>query len=131
MLASGIEIAYFPEASSTIAKGPYDLSLVEGSITTAHDAERIRKIRAASRSLVTLGACATAGGAAALRLASTEHITLHTALLGSEYLAAFPGACSVTRCTARRPDSGRAPRTPYGTRSAQRNPAHLHAFAAR
>jgi len=66
-LADNIAIAYFPEASSAVIKGPYDLSLVEGSITTPHDAERIHEIRAASRSLVTLGACATAGGIQALR----------------------------------------------------------------
>jgi coenzyme F420-reducing hydrogenase gamma subunit len=66
-LAERITIAYFPEASSAVIRGPYDLSLVEGSITTPHDAERIRKIRAESRSLVTLGACATAGGIQALR----------------------------------------------------------------
>ena len=47
--------------------GPYDLSLVEGSITTAHDAERIRQVREQSRMLVTIGACATAGGIQALR----------------------------------------------------------------
>ena len=67
VVANQIEIAYFPEASSAVVKGPYDLSLVEGSITTLHDAERIQKIRRASRSLVTLGACATAGGIQALR----------------------------------------------------------------
>src|SRR5262252_8053539 len=66
-MASEIEIAYFPEASSAVIKGPYDLSLVEGSITTPHDAERIKKVRAVSRSLVTIGACATAGGIQALR----------------------------------------------------------------
>jgi coenzyme F420-reducing hydrogenase gamma subunit len=66
-LADRVEIAYFPEASSAIVKGPYDLSLVEGSVTTEHDAARILKIRAASRSLITIGACATAGGIQALR----------------------------------------------------------------
>ncbi|MBI2933470.1 MAG: oxidoreductase [Planctomycetes bacterium] len=66
-LAGQVEIAYFPEASSAVVKGPYDLSLVEGSVTTPHDAERIQRIRAASRFLVTLGACATAGGIQALR----------------------------------------------------------------
>jgi len=66
-LANQIEIAYFPEASSAVIKGPYDLSLVEGSITTPHDAERIQKIRSSSRRLVTIGACATAGGIQALR----------------------------------------------------------------
>lgn len=47
--------------------GPYDLSLVEGSITTPHDAQRIQDVRRASRFLVTIGACATAGGIQALR----------------------------------------------------------------
>ena len=61
-LAGAIKIANFPEASSVIAEGPYDLSLVEGSITTAHDAERIREVRRQSKHLVTIGACATAGG---------------------------------------------------------------------
>lgn len=66
-VAAAIDIAYFPEASRAIVKGPYDLSLVEGSITTAHDAERIHRIRRASKWLVTIGACATAGGIQALR----------------------------------------------------------------
>ena len=62
-----IEIAYFLEATTAMIKGPYDLSLVEGSITTEHDAQRIRKIRQQSKKLVTIGACATAGGIQALR----------------------------------------------------------------
>jgi len=66
-LAGQLRIAYFLEASSAQVDGPYDLSLVEGSITTAHDAERIRKVRASSRALITIGACATAGGIQALR----------------------------------------------------------------
>ena len=66
-VADAVEIASFAEASSAIGKGPYDLSLVEGSITTEHDARRIRTIRRQSRRLVTIGACATAGGIQALR----------------------------------------------------------------
>ena len=66
-LAAKVEIAHFPEASRAVVKGPYDVSLVEGSITTPRDAERIRKVRCASRFLVTIGACATAGGIQALR----------------------------------------------------------------
>lgn len=66
-LAGAMEIANFPETSSAISDGPYDLSLVEGSITTAHDAERIQQVRAQSKFLVTIGACATAGGIQALR----------------------------------------------------------------
>ena len=59
-LADRLEIAYFLEASSATVEGPYDVSLVEGSITTAHDAERIREVRRQSRTLITIGACATA-----------------------------------------------------------------------
>jgi coenzyme F420-reducing hydrogenase gamma subunit len=66
-LAGAVDIAYFLEASSATVEGPYDLSLVEGSITTPGDAERIQQVRASSRALVTIGACATAGGIQALR----------------------------------------------------------------
>jgi coenzyme F420-reducing hydrogenase gamma subunit len=66
-LAEEIEIAYFLEASRATVEGPYDLSLVEGSVTTPADAERIREVRRVSRRLVTIGACATAGGIQALR----------------------------------------------------------------
>lgn len=66
-LAGEVEIANFAEASRAVVQGPYDLSLVEGSITTPHDAERIHRVRRASKYLVTIGACATAGGIQALR----------------------------------------------------------------
>lgn len=66
-VADQLEIAYFPEASSATVAGPYDLSLVEGSITTPHDLERIQEVRRQSRFLVTIGACATSGGIQALR----------------------------------------------------------------
>lgn len=66
-LAGRVTIAHFLEASSGVIPGPYDVSLVEGSITTPGDAERIRRIREESRVLVAIGACATAGGIQALR----------------------------------------------------------------
>jgi sulfhydrogenase subunit delta len=66
-LAGAVEIAHFTEASSGEVDGPYDVSLVEGSVTTERDAGRIVEIRAASRVLVCIGACATAGGIQALR----------------------------------------------------------------
>jgi coenzyme F420-reducing hydrogenase gamma subunit len=66
-VADGVEIAYFPEATRATSAGPYQLSLVEGSITTPEDAERIHGIRRKSKRLVTIGACATAGGIQALR----------------------------------------------------------------
>lgn len=75
-IAEAVTIANFAEASREILEGPYDLALVEGSITTAHDAERIRQIREDSAFLVAIGACATAGGVQALRnLADVEEYT--------------------------------------------------------
>lgn len=65
-LAGEIEIVHFLEAGASGA-GPYDVSLVEGSVTTPADLDRIRHVRAVSRRLVTIGACATAGGVQALR----------------------------------------------------------------
>ncbi len=66
-VAGEIEIAHFLEASSAVAEGPYDVSLVEGSVTTPQDVIRIQEVRRISRRLVTIGACATAGGIQALR----------------------------------------------------------------
>ena len=66
-IAETLEIAFFPEATRGVVEGPYDLSLVEGSITTPDDVDRIRHVREVSDTLVTIGACATAGGIQALR----------------------------------------------------------------
>jgi sulfhydrogenase subunit delta len=67
LLAREVEVAQFLEVTGRVTRGPYDLALVEGSITTPHDAERIQEVRKNARKLVTIGACATAGGVQALR----------------------------------------------------------------
>lgn len=66
-LAGAVQIAYFPEATRAVVEGPYDVSLVEGSVTTPEEIERIGQIREISRHVVTIGACATSGGIQALR----------------------------------------------------------------
>ncbi len=66
-LAGEIKIAHFLEATSTVLPGPYDVSLVEGSVTTPQDLVRIQRVREQSRFLITIGACATSGGIQALR----------------------------------------------------------------
>jgi sulfhydrogenase subunit delta len=66
-IAGQVRIAHFPEASRESVEGPYDVSLVEGSVTTPGDIERIHRIREQSGLLVAIGACATAGGIQALR----------------------------------------------------------------
>ncbi|MDD2773497.1 MAG: hypothetical protein PHP45_07350 [Elusimicrobiales bacterium] len=66
-IAELVQIASFPEATRHFEKGPYDLTLVEGSVCREHELEMIKEIRAQSRFLVTIGACATAGGIQSLR----------------------------------------------------------------
>ena len=88
-VAEAIQIANFAEASRHILPGPYDLSLVEGSITTSHDAERIRKIRKQSKFLVTIGACATSGGIQALRNYTQEKAYRAYVYAKPEYISAL------------------------------------------
>jgi coenzyme F420-reducing hydrogenase gamma subunit len=66
-LSRQVRFAYFPEGFRDVDKGPYDISLVEGSITTAHDEKRVQRVRRVSKTIVAIGACATAGGIQALR----------------------------------------------------------------
>ena len=67
-LAGELDVAHFLEAGPAAAeRAHYDVSIVEGSITTPEDARRIRDIRARSGTLIAIGACATAGGIQALR----------------------------------------------------------------
>jgi coenzyme F420-reducing hydrogenase gamma subunit len=80
-LLGKVELRDFLEATSSSAGGPYDLALVEGSITSAEDVERITHIRKESGTLVAIGACATAGGIQALRnwgsMRNVEAATYH------------------------------------------------------
>jgi sulfhydrogenase subunit delta len=78
-LAGVVEIAHFLEATRARVRGPFDLSLVEGSITTPADANRIRDVRRVSKTLVTIGACATTGGIQALR--NFKDITSFTSIV--------------------------------------------------
>jgi sulfhydrogenase subunit delta len=66
-VTEAVEIAYFLEATRKDLKGPFDVTLVEGSVTTPHEAELIRQVRKMSKTLITIGACATSGGIQALK----------------------------------------------------------------
>ncbi len=95
-LAAEIEIAQFLEASRATVEGPYDLSLVEGSVTTAADAERIQEVRRNSRRLVTIGACATAGGIQALRnFADVEEFTA-TVYASPDYISTLEDSTPIS-----------------------------------
>ena len=86
-VASAVEIAYFPEASSRMEPGPYDVALVEGSITTPHDAQRIQDVRRIARTVVTIGACATAGGIQSLKNWADHEDYLRCVYASPEYIS--------------------------------------------
>lgn len=94
-VAGAVEIALFPEASSRMLPGPYDIALVEGSITTAHDAERIREVRRQSRFLMTIGACATAGGIQALRNWADRDEFLRAVYARPEYISTLATSTAI------------------------------------
>jgi sulfhydrogenase subunit delta len=62
-----VELIHFSEAGYENPQAPVDIAFIEGSISTPDEQERIKKIRKQSRFLITIGACATAGGIQALR----------------------------------------------------------------
>ncbi len=95
-LAEGVEIAYFLEASSATVKGPYDLSIVEGSVTTAEDAERIKEVRRQSRRLVTIGACATAGGIQALKNFADVQEFISAVYASPEYVSTLETSTAIS-----------------------------------
>ncbi len=88
-LAGAVRIAHFTEMTRAHVDGPYDVSLVEGSITTEDDAERIRAVRAASRRLITIGACATSGGVQALRNLAEEGEFVSAVYAHPEYVSSL------------------------------------------
>ncbi|HEY6073187.1 MAG TPA: hypothetical protein VIV15_07290 [Anaerolineales bacterium] len=85
-LADAVDIAYFLEATRATRPGPYDIAIVEGSVTTEHEIEKIREIRSESKTLIALGTCATAGGVQALRNFADADALANTVYDHPEYL---------------------------------------------
>ena len=85
-LAGAVDIAFFLEATRAEKPGPYDIALVEGSVTTPHEVERIKEIRSQCKTLIALGTCATAGGVQALRNFADADAYAHTVYPHPEYL---------------------------------------------
>jgi coenzyme F420-reducing hydrogenase gamma subunit len=96
LLADRLEIVHFLEASSHIEPGPYDIALVEGSITTPLDLERIREVRRNSKFLITLGACATSGGIQALRNWGNHADFLQAVYARPEYISSLATSTAIS-----------------------------------
>lgn len=86
-IAGAVDIVHFLEATSHVEPGPYDVALVEGSVTTEHDEQRILEIREQSECLVTIGACATAGGIQALKNWADHEEFLRCVYARPEYIS--------------------------------------------
>jgi len=95
MLPTLVDIAHFPEASSASVAGPYDVSLVEGSITTPEDEQRIQEVRAMSGILVTIGACATAGGIQSLKNWADHEDYLRCVYAHPEYISTLSTSTAI------------------------------------
>ena len=94
-LAAAVDIAYFLEATRTVEPGPYDIGIVEGSISTPHDAERIKDVRQECKYLIALGTCATAGGIQALRNLANADEYANTVYAHPEYLSYLEKSTSI------------------------------------
>ena len=60
-LINAVEIVHFTEAITECSDN-YEIALVEGSITTKHGVEKIKKIGDIAKIIVAIGACAATGG---------------------------------------------------------------------
>jgi len=96
-LTSRLDVVYFLEASSRALPGPYDIALVEGSVTTPDDMQRIQQVRRDSKYLVTLGACATAGGIQALRNWADCDEMLRAVYARPEYLRTLATSTAISQ----------------------------------
>ncbi len=85
-LAGAVNLAFFLEASRATQPGPYDIAIVEGSVTTEHEVERIQEVRRQATTLIALGTCATAGGIQALRNVADAEAFAKTVYPHAEYL---------------------------------------------
>lgn len=95
-IADAIDIAYFPEATRKDDVGHYDIAFVEGSVTTAHEAELIQDIRARSSALITLGACATSGGIQALKNGADTAEFIATVYAHPDYISTLDTATPIS-----------------------------------
>lgn len=94
-IADQVDLAYFLELTSRPLQGPYDIGLVEGSITTPDDVARIRHVRAQCRFMVTIGACATAGGIQALRNGADHEEFLRVVYARPDYIQSLAKSTAI------------------------------------
>lgn len=95
-LAGAVDIVHFREATDRSEPGPYDVTLVEGSVSTPAQVEEIKAIRGESRFLVSIGACAVAGGIQALRNWQEDGAALRTVYPRPEHVSSLATSTPVS-----------------------------------
>jgi coenzyme F420-reducing hydrogenase gamma subunit len=95
-LAGAVDIVHFREARGLTEPGPYEVALVEGSISTPSQIEEIKEIRAASKYLVGIGACATSGGIQALRNVADADAFVRTVYPAPEYIRSLATSTAIS-----------------------------------
>lgn len=96
-LGEMVEIAHFAEAGPVDEAAAVEVAFVEGSISTPQELERIQRVRANSKYLVTIGACATAGGLQALRNMADGEAWLAEIYAGPEHIPFLPTSTAVAQ----------------------------------
>jgi coenzyme F420-reducing hydrogenase gamma subunit len=96
-LARLVDIVHFAEAGPLDPDAAVDIAFVEGSVSTPQDIERIGRIRARSRFLVTIGACATAGGLQALRNLANAREWIGAVYARPEHIASLEVATPIAQ----------------------------------
>ncbi len=96
-LSQQLEIVHFAEAGYLDEDAKVDIAFVEGSITTPHEKQRIQNIRSQSRHLITLGACATAGGIQALRNAEDSKAWMQAIYASPEWIKTLDESTAIEK----------------------------------
>jgi coenzyme F420-reducing hydrogenase gamma subunit len=97
MLAQLVDMVHFVEMGPVNPDASVDIAFIEGSISTPEDAERILRIRANSRYLITVGACATSGGLQALRNFADAKEWLAAIYAKPEYVQSLPTSTPIAQ----------------------------------
>lgn len=92
-----VDVTHFVEAGKVDLESPVDIAFVEGSISTPDEQQRIKKIRANSKYIITIGACATAGGVQALRNAINYAEWIGTIYATPEYIQSLSTSTAIAK----------------------------------
>ncbi len=96
-LAKLVEIVHFSEAGKIDPDSKFDISFVEGSISTPEEVTRIKTIRTNSKYIITIGACATAGGIQALRNFADSKEWLASVYASPDYIKTLATSTAISR----------------------------------